>query len=355
MATVEFDRATVRIDGKTILREVSLSIGQGGFVGLIGPSGSGKTTILRAIAGLADIAAGSLRLDGVDVSRARAGDRDVGMVFQEPALFNHRTVERNVAFPLEIRRQHANEIRQRVGAEARAMHLEHLLDRHPDQLSRGEAQLVQIARSMVRMPGVLLLDEPLASLDEPTKARMRSELTMLQAGYGVTTVMSTNDPHDAVMMPSALAVIHDRTVVQVGTPEAVRSAPHNLDAAMATGDCYTISATVERDVDGYWLVNPGDADSTAFRYRAWSGALDEYVGRQVTVGIRPSDVRLHDAGSVSARVTRAIPGQPVGVMCDVAGHRFGVGSGGDVSVGDAVRLQIDRVMVFDPESTRAIA
>ena len=355
MATVEFDRATVQVDRHTILRDVSLSIRQGEFVGLIGPSGCGKTTLPKAIAGLADIAAGALLLDGVDVSRARAGDRDVGMVFQEPALFSKRTVQRNVAFPLEIRRQHVDEIRRRVGAEARAMHLEHLLERHPDQLSRGESQLVQIARSMVRMPGVLLLDEPLASLDEPAKVRMRGELAMLQAGYGMTTVMSTNDPQDAVTLPSKLAVIQGGTVVQVASPDEVHRAPCNLDAAMATGDCYTLSATVERDVDGYWLTAPGRSDSPALRYRAWAEALSGWIDRKITVGFRPSDVRVDPVGTVPARVKRVFPGQAVGVMCDVAGRGIGVSAGSGVSVGDHVRLRIDRVLVFDPDSGLAIA
>ena len=178
----------------------------------------------------------------------------------------------------------------------------------------------------------------------------------LQAGYGVTTVMSTNDPQDALVMPTRLGVIYDGRLVQVASPDEVRRAPHNLDAAMATGDCYTLLASVERDTDGYWLAQPADNESPRFRYRAWASSLSAYVGRQVTVGLRPSDVSIDPNGSVTARVTRSIPGQAVGVMAEIAGRRVGVvgGVGAGVGVGDLVHLHIDRVVVFDPDSGLAI-
>lgn len=354
MATIEFVDASFSIGGVTVLHDVSLTVEQGEFVGLIGPSGSGKTSLLRAIAGFVDVVAGAILLDGVDVSRASAGDRDVGMVFQDPMLLKHRSAGGNVSFPLEIRRQHIDEIRQRVGAEARAMHLEHLLERRPEQLSRGESQLVQIARAMVRTPGVLLLDEPLASLDEPTKTRLRSELGMLQAGYGLTTVMATNDPRDAMTMPSTLAVIAGGTVVQYGAPDAVRRAPYNLDTALSTGDCYTITATVERDVDGFWLVGRGPSGSLPFRHRAWSAALAAHVGGCVTVGLRPTDVEVHQNGGVLARVTRSIPGQAVATLCEVAGRRIGVTNAGHAAVGELVALRIRHAFVFDAVTGRSI-
>lgn len=354
MASVEFVEATLGIGGLTVLRDVSLKVAQGEFVGLIGPSGSGKTSLLRAIAGLVDVVSGAILMNGVDVSQASTGDRDVSMVFEDPTLFNDRTARRNLSFPLEIRRQHIDEIRQRVGAEARAMHLEHLLERRPDQLSRGESQLVQIARAMVRTPGVLLLDEPLASLDEPTKARLRTELGMLQAGYGLTTVMATNDPRDAMTMPSKLAVIADGTVVQCGSPDAVRSSPCNLDAALSTGECSTIPALVERDSDGFWLVGRGPSGSLPFRHRAWSAAFADRIGDCVTVGLRPIDVEVHPTGSVLALVTRSTPGQTFGLQCEVAGRRIGVVDPGDAEVGDLVPLRIRRVLVFDSVTGRSI-
>jgi ABC-type sugar transport system ATPase subunit len=228
MASVEFDSVTIAVNGTIVLSDVSLDIADGEFVGVIGASGSGKTTLIRTIAGFTDVVRGRVLLDGLDVAGTKTADRDLGMVFQEPVMFPTRNVRRNVSFPLEIRRQEREEIRDRVDAEARAMHLEHLLTRRPDELSRGETQLVEIARAMVRTPRVLLLDEPLASLDAARQAQMRTELAVLQSGYGVTTIMATNDPVDAMTMPSRLVVIHRGNIVQVGHPDVVHRRPSTL-------------------------------------------------------------------------------------------------------------------------------
>ena len=133
MASVEFDSVTIAVHGAIVLRDVSLDIADGEFVGVIGPSGSGKTSLIRTIAGFTDVVRGRVLLDGIDVTRTKTADRGVGMVFQEPVMFRRRNVRRNVSFPLEIRRREAEEIRDRVDAEARAMHLEHLLARRPSR------------------------------------------------------------------------------------------------------------------------------------------------------------------------------------------------------------------------------
>ena len=254
MARVEFDDVTVAVDGTTVLTEISLDIADGEFVGVIGPSGSGKTSLIRTVAGFTDVVRGRVLLDGVDVTAIKTADRDLAMVSQEPVMFPRRNVRRNVSFPLEIRRQEPDEIRARVDAETRAMHLEHLLSRRPGHLSSGEVQLVQIARAMVRTPRVLLLDEPLARLDSARQAQMRRDLAVLQAGYGVTTVMATNDPVEAMTMPSRLVVIDDGSVVQVDRPDVVRRTPASIDAAVGTGECWLLPATVTADRQGFWLI-----------------------------------------------------------------------------------------------------
>jgi multiple sugar transport system ATP-binding protein len=359
VARVEFDDVTAAVEGTTVLSDVSLDIADGEFVGVIGPSGCGKTTLLRTIAGFTDVVQGRLLLDGVDVARTKTAERDVSMVFQEPVMFPMRNVRRNVSFPLEIRRQEPDEIRNRVDAEIRAMHLEHLLTRRPDQLSSGEAQLVQIARAMVRTPRVLLLDEPLARLDSVRQAQLRHDLTLLQAGYGVTTVMATNDPVDALTMPSRLVVIDGGRVVQVGHPDVVRHSPASVDAALATGECWFLPARVDADQEGFWLSVERRIDDghtgPAIRHRAWSPALGERVGHGVMLGIRPGDVVQSASGSIEACVTKIVPGVRGSAACEVGGWRCALTPRERVQVGEVVRVQIEHAVAFDAVTGRAIA
>lgn len=238
-------RARRRAPAVEVLRGVDLDVGDGEMVVVVGASGAGKTTLLRVVAGLDPVAAGSVLMDGADVTAADPGTRDVAMVFQYPRLLPDRNVGRNVAFPLEVRQQTAEEIRTRVGAEARALHIEALLERSPEHLSVGEAQLVQIARALVRVPAVLLLDEPLARLDAQVRERMRRELRMLQQGYGVTTLVTTNDWREAMALSDRLVVLDEGRVVQTGAPMDVYREPVSLVAAHLTGPVAT--TVLQRD------------------------------------------------------------------------------------------------------------
>ena len=195
MATITLtDVSRSADDGTRILTGLSLSIADGELVVIVGPSGSGKTSIIRAIAGLDSIDGGSVHFDMEDMTGVEVQARDVGIVFQSNALFPTHTARANVGFPLKVRSLNAATIKKRVDAEARALGIEQIMDRWPKQLSAGHQQLVQIARALVRVPNVLLLDEPMANLDQPTRKRLRQDLKDLQRGYGVTTVYATNDP-----------------------------------------------------------------------------------------------------------------------------------------------------------------
>ena len=268
MASVELVRVSLRTGRVVRLDDVSLAVPNGDFVGVVGGSGSGKSTLLRAIAGLEQPTSGLIRIDGRDVTRATPGERDVGMVFQEPALLGHLSVRRNVSFPLDVRRRDADDIRRRVDAEVRALHIERLLVRRPDELSQGEQQMVQIARALVRVPRVLLLDEPFASLDEQLRHRMRAEIAMLQEGYGVTTLMSTNDPLDVMTLVSTLIVLDEGRLVQFGDTAWIRRSPASLPAAAATGPLSLVEMTVVADGRGFWLVRDDPAGGETVRIRA---------------------------------------------------------------------------------------
>jgi ABC-type sugar transport system ATPase subunit len=355
MARLELDRLTVVTDRVRRLDDVTVGVADGAFVGVVGPSGSGKSSLLRAIAGLDRPSSGTIRFDGLDVTLASPGDRDVGVVFQEPTLLPHRSARGNVSFPLDIRRQDPVEIRQRVDAEARALQIEALLERRPDELSHGEQQMVQIARTLVRRPRVLLLDEPFASLDEPLRQRMRAEIALMQQGYGVTTIMSTNDPAD-LALPESLAVVQDGRVVQHESVDVVRRSPATMVAAIATGPLSLIEMTVVAERTGVWLMREDPAGGELVRLRAWSPALRPRAGTPVVVGVRPQDLVVAEHGTVPAVVERRIPIPPASLRCRVAGVSMVASAPRELHLqpGDSVRLRLDHVTVFDPVTENAI-
>jgi ABC-type sugar transport system ATPase subunit len=357
MATVELDHVTVRSGSRCRLDDVTVTIGQGAFIGVVGGSGSGKTSLLRAIAGLDRVDRGVVRLDGRDVTRAAPGERDVAMVFQSPALIGHLSARRNVSFPLDVRRLGDREVRERVDAEVRALHIEQLMDREPSTLSVGEQQMVQIARALVRVPTVLLLDEPFAALDDQLGRRMRAEISMLQSGYGVTTVMATNDSADVEALTSVVAVLDAGRLVQVADTAVVRRRPVNLLAAVVTGPMSLIDMTVVADQRGYWLVREDPAGGELVRIRSWAPGLAEHVGAAVTVGVRPEDIEVVERGAISATVERTAQIGRGGVSCRVAGVGVGVATpiGPHLEVGRVVRLNVLHHVVFDRSSDRTIA
>lgn len=354
MTAVSLRNLDVSLSGQMVLAGVDVEIPDGAFAAVIGPSGTGKSTLLRSIGGLIPLSRGRVVLDGVDITATRPGERDIGFVFQAPALLPSRNVRRNVEFPLEIRKQTAEAIRDRVGAEARAMHIEHLLERNPAKLSRGEQQLVQIARTMVRMPRVLLLDEPFAPLDEHLRHRMRREIRMLQAGYGVTTLMATNDPVDAMSLASQLIVLDGSpaSVVQVGTPSEVHDEPASLDIASATGPMWQLSVNVSHaDGGGYSLSSPG-----AVRIRSWSPALEAHVGAAVILGVRTSGLVRDPNGEAVAELIRIVPGATGGLLCRW-GDRLvnAVGDATAADIGLTFALRIERPQFFHVTTGARIA
>lgn len=300
MASVSLQAVTVRFGSGsravTALDRVHLGVDDGELVTVVGSSGSGKSTLLRVVAGLDRASSGAVFMDGVEVTRLEPGARDVAMVFQHPHLLPRRSVGRNVAFPLEVRRVAIDEIRERVSAEARALHIETLLERSPDQLAAGEAQLVQIARAMVRVPSVLLLDEPLARLDPQVRERMRRELRLLQQGYGLTVLLTTNDPVEALSMGDRLVVLDAGRVVQVGVPIEVYRDPHSLAAAQMTGPLEVAEVEVVPERDGVWIDGPGG------RERAWRPALADLAGQRIVQGVRSDGARLYFDPATGARL-----------------------------------------------------
>ncbi|MDJ0769806.1 MAG: ABC transporter ATP-binding protein [Ilumatobacter sp.] len=353
MTQVELRDVTVEKGGSELLRGADLVAEAGTVVGIVGSSGSGKTTLLRAVAGLDQLARGAVLFDHTDVTATQPGERNIAMVFQQAALYPHRNARRNISFPLEMRHAALEEIRRRVGAEARALHIETILERSPDELSAGEVQMVQVARAMVRSPAVLLLDEPFAHLDAERTMHLRRELLMIQRGFGVTALVATNDPVDAMTMTDRIAVIERGRITQVGAPLDVYDDPQTAAAAFLTGDADVLEVTVTTDRDGSWLEHGG------FKQRAWQPALRRHAHRRLQMVVRPEWWQLDPNGTIEVDVDRVHRrGGSTLLWCRVGGRPMTVtlaGSAGPMPQdGDRVRLHLDRYVLLDPLDGRRL-
>ena len=215
---------------------VAMDIRQGEFFSLLGPSGCGKTTTLRMIAGFEIPSAGAIRVDGADITHVPAHKRDMGMVFQNYALFPHRTVAENVAFGLRMRGLDKASIATKVKAALAMVELSGLEERRPAQLSGGQQQRVALARAIVIAPRVLLCDEPLGALDKKLRQQMQFELKQLQKKLGLTLVFVTHDQEEALAMSDRIAVMNGGRVEQVGTPAEIYNQPTTRFVADFIGD-----------------------------------------------------------------------------------------------------------------------
>lgn len=339
MAVITLSEVDVVVDGARLLNGCDLRVDDGEFFVLIGRSGSGKSSIIKAIAGLLPVTHGAVLFDGQDVTGVPTHRRDLGLVLQGQGLFPHHDVRSNIGFPLRIRKARPDDVAKRVMAEARALGVDHLLERMPGRLSAGQQQLVQIARAVVRRPRVLLMDEPLANVDIESKRSLRDSIMTLQRGYGVTAVYATNDPVESMTMADRVGVVEQGQIVQVGSPENVRAAPIDRHTALLTGAVALVSATVIQDSIGPVVV------AGELRLRCWGDSMRRAAGEEVTLGLRPEDVV--SGSDFAARVaTRAVADRrtvswlelgDVRVMSDTVGG----------SQGSMVRCSLAGGMVFD--------
>lgn len=242
--SVEFDRVSAAYGRSLVLREVSLTIEPGEFFALLGPSGSGKSTLLRLLAGFLQPQSGTIRVGGEDVTRVPPWRRDIGMVFQNYALWPHMTVAQNVAFGLEERRLPRAEIERRVAAALERVGLADFGARRPGELSGGQQQRVALARTIAVEPKVLLLDEPLSNLDAKLRVHMRGELLALQRSLGITTLFVTHDQEEALSISDRVAVLDQGVIQQVGTPQQLYDAPANRFIATFVGTINLVPGTV---------------------------------------------------------------------------------------------------------------
>ena len=213
--------AVKRYGDFTALNGVSLDIREGEFFTLLGPSGCGKTTLLRMIAGFNSIEGGDFYFGEKRINDVAAHKRDIGMVFQNYAIFPHLTVRENVAYGLKARKTPKAEMEKRVNEALELVQISHLADRKPNELSGGQQQRVALARAFVIEPSVLLMDEPLSNLDAKLRVQMRSVIKKLQRRLGITTIYVTHDQEEALAISDRIAVMKDGNIMQIGTPNEI--------------------------------------------------------------------------------------------------------------------------------------
>jgi multiple sugar transport system ATP-binding protein len=290
---VRYDRVSKSFGGVDALIELELDVPDGTFLALLGPSGCGKTTALRILAGLEEPTSGSVHLGDRDVTRLQPKDRDVAMVFQSYALYPHKSVADNIAYPLRVRKVPKSERAGRVAEVARMLSIDGLLDRMPRALSGGQRQRVALARAIVREPRVFLMDEPLSNLDAQLRLQMRIEIKRLQKQLGVTTLYVTHDQVEAMTMADMIAVMHDGRLQQLATPADLYAHPVNLFVARFCG-----SPPMN--------VLEGDVSDAAFTHPRGAVALrDAPVRGPAKLGFRPEHAQIvapDAAGSLRGEV-----------------------------------------------------
>lgn len=302
--------------GVTAVKGINLVIEDREFMVLVGPSGCGKSTTLRMIAGLEEISAGSIAIDGKVVNQVLPKDRDIAMVFQNYALYPHMSVYENMAFGLKLRKFPKAEIQARVGEAASMLGLEPYLDRKPKALSGGQRQRVAVGRAIVRKPKVFLFDEPLSNLDAKMRVSTRTEISKLHTRLGATMIYVTHDQVEAMTMGDRICVMKDGDIMQVAEPLTLYNQPANLFVAGFIGSppMNLFKGTIERAGNHLVFVetNPTAAPIRVTLTEVLSRKASAFVDKPIVFGIRPENVQD------SMTVTQPDPSRTVEVKVEVS-------------------------------------
>ncbi|KND56760.1 Putrescine transport ATP-binding protein PotG [Candidatus Paraburkholderia schumanniana] len=272
----------------TAVRGVSLSVRNGELFALLGSSGCGKSTLLRMLAGLESVTEGQILIDGEDLAKMPPYNRPVNMVFQSYALFPHMSVEANVAFGLKQEGVKGGELKDRVRNVLELVQMAQYAKRKPHQLSGGQQQRVALARSLVKRPKLLLLDEPMSALDKQIRQRTQIELVNILDRVGVTCIMVTHDQEEAMMMANRLAVMSEGQIVQLGTPHEVYEYPNTRFSAQFIGSTNLFDGNVVEDEPDHVFVEAPELPVRMYVNHGITGPL----GMPVTISVRPERIAL---------------------------------------------------------------
>jgi multiple sugar transport system ATP-binding protein len=364
MASVTIRRLNKKYDnGFHAVKDVDLEIRDKEFMVLVGPSGCGKTTTLRMVAGLEEITSGEILIGPQVVNELPPMERNIAMVFQNYALYPHKSVFQNMAFGLQMRKYPADEIRKRVNEAAEILGIQALLERKPRQLSGGQRQRVAVGRAIVRHPEVFLFDEPLSNLDAKLRVQMRVELKRLHEQLETTAIYVTHDQVEAMTLGDRVVVMKDGVVQQVGEPLELYGQPANRFVAGFIGSpaMNFLEVAIGEAGGALW------AQAEGLRLRVPQRLTERvraHTGRRVTLGVRPEAVRLQNGsgGSDYGFATAVDVVEPLGNEI-LLNFRVGgalmvarVDPGVRVKAHESIRLELDpeRVHFFDAESEAAL-
>ena len=353
--------------GVKAVKEVSLKIKDREFMVLVGPSGCGKSTLLRMVAGLEEVTAGEVRIDGKVVNHLPPKDRNVAMVFQDYALYPHMSVEDNLSFGLRLKKYPKDEIEKRVAEAAEVLEIKHLLERYPKQLSGGQRQRVAVGRAIVQRPKVFLFDEPLSNLDAKLRVQMRGELALLHNRLQSTMIYVTHDQTEAMTLGGRITVLRDGVVQQVDTPIHLYEEPANQFVAGFIGmppmnfmrlSVLQENGQVRLHGGSFDLPLPAEISGILQKRRA--------VGRDIVMGVRPEDIydtlytpqrTLSDAIRCVVDVVEPL-GSEIYVYLRNGKHTLTASMGPETKIEPQQEMNIvldfRKVKFFDPESEKRI-
>jgi putative spermidine/putrescine transport system ATP-binding protein len=297
-AFVNFIDVQKSYDGETlVVKDLNLAIRRGEFLTLLGPSGSGKTTTLMMLAGFEVPTHGRIELDGQAINDLAPHKRNIGMVFQNYALFPHMTVEENLAFPLAVRRLPKADIDKKIERALSMVQLTQMRKRRPAQLSGGQQQRVALARALVFDPKLVLMDEPLGALDKQLREHMQLEIKHIHQSLGVTVVYVTHDQSEALTMSDRVAVFNDGAIQQLASPSDLYEKPQNSFVAQFIGENNRLSGVVTELNGGDCRVKIGDVGEI----RALPVSISS-VGAKTTLSLRPERVRINPTNGACANM-----------------------------------------------------
>ena len=333
-------------DGTVALDDFNLAFDKGEFVVLLGPSGSGKTTACRILAGLEQASAGHIEVDGRDISDLPPRARRMSMVFQNYALYGHKSVRDNIAYPLRVRGTPRAEISHRVEEVARLLHIEGLLRRRPRQLSGGEAQRVAVARALVWQPDICLMDEPLSNLDAILRLQTRTELKRLHGELGTTFVFVTHDQEEAMTLGTRIAVLNHGRLVQFDTPKEIYHRPATRFVAEFIGRpaMNTLDGNVEAGAfraENFALPLPGRPDGPAVL-----GIRPEHIGLYTTAGPDTLPFRLDVLEVVEPDMLLFVTSGNISLVVRAKAEAAELAPGAEVHLA----FPAERLHFFDPEN-----
>ncbi len=289
--SIKIENVVKKYGDVTIIPDLSVHINNGEFFTLLGPSGCGKTTLLRMIAGFNSIEGGTISFDDKVINHISAHKRNIGMVFQNYAIFPHLTVRQNVEYGLKIRKIKKVEMKKKVDDILEVVKISDYQDRLPERLSGGQQQRVALARAIVIHPSVLLMDEPLSNLDAKLRIEMRSAIREVQKQVGITTVYVTHDQEEALAISDRIAIMNEGVIQQIDTPERIYTRPNNVFVSTFIGHSNLFHGTYHKDSKGAYV-------RFANGYQVYVQDLkqDHTEGAKVIISVRPEEFILSEEG-----------------------------------------------------------